>query len=68
MTATAASVTCACPRRDAKDCVHHRLGYDMRAAFGEDLTEDQEDERCECVCHDGDPDDDDTTEPDKDTV
>lgn len=50
-------MTCACPCRDALDCMQRRHGIDMKIILGDDLTEDEETERCECPCHDEDEDD-----------
>lgn len=42
---------CACPRLDAKDCIAVRYGKDLAFLLDGDDYED-DDERCECPCHD----------------
>lgn len=42
-------VTCACVSTDARECIRHRY-----ARWDEDDFD--EDEACECSCHDDDPD------------
>ena len=53
-------ITCACPRIDARDCIRWRCKDDMREHLGAPTICDEDDE-CECACHE--PDDDHEDEP-----
>ncbi len=49
------SRACACPRRDARDCIRWRSKDDMREHLGAP-TLCSDDDECECSCHDDDDD------------
>lgn len=53
---------CACPRDDARDCIRWRSKDDMREHLGAPALCDEDDE-CECSCHDSYEDDDSDDEP-----
>lgn len=42
---------CACPHPDARDCIRWRCKDDMREHLGAPTVCDEDDE-CECSCHD----------------
>lgn len=50
-------IKCACPRLDARDCYRWRHGIDLREMIdGTDPYHDDDDDVCQCGCHEPDVD------------